>query len=107
MKTLVLALAASFALTTAAAAQHAGHGDHSAHAAAPAAGTVEGVGVVKKIDAKAGTVTLAHDPIKALNWPAMVMPFKVADKALLAKMKPGAKVRFQLEGQTITDVRPF
>ena len=91
MKTIVLALAASFALTTAAAAQHAGHGDHSAHAAAPAA----------------GTVTLAHDPIKALNWPAMVMPFKVADKALLGQMKVGAKIRFQLNGQVIVGVRPF
>ena len=30
MKTIALALAASFALTTTAAAQHAGHGDHSA-----------------------------------------------------------------------------
>lgn len=107
MKTIVLALAASFTLTTAAVAQHAGHGDHSAHAAAPVAGTVEGVGVVKKIDAKAGTVTLAHDPIKALNWPAMVMPFKVADKALLGQMKVGAKIRFQLNGQVIVGVRPF
>ena len=107
MKTIVLALAASIAPATAAAAQHAGHGDHSAHAAAPAAGTVEGVGVVKKIDAKAGTVTLAHDPIKALNWPAMVMPFKVADKALLGQMKVGAKIRFQLNGQVIVGVRPF
>lgn len=62
---------------------------------------------MKKIDAKAGSVTIAHDPIKALNWPAMTMPFKVADKAVLGKMKPGAKVRFQLSGQTITDVRPF
>ena len=91
MKTIVLALAASFALTTAAAPQHAGHGDHSAHAAAPAA----------------GTVTLAHDQIKALNWPAMVMPFKVADKALLGQMKVGAKIRFQLNGQVIVGVRPF
>lgn len=107
MKTIVLALAASLTLTTAAAAQHAGHGDHSAHAAAPAAGTVEGVGVVKKIDAKVGTVTLAHDPIKALNWPAMTMPFKVADKALLGQMKVGAKIRFQLNGQVIVSVRPF
>jgi len=107
MKAIVLALAASFALTTAAAAQHAGHGDHAGQAAAPVAGTVEGVGVVKKVDAKAGTVTLAHDPIKALNWPAMVMPFKVADKALLGQMKVGAKIRFQLNGQVIVGARPF
>ena len=98
------AVLAAVSAATAAQAQHQGH---EGHAAAPAAASVEGVGVVKKVDAKAGTVTIDHDPIKALNWPAMTMPFKVADKALLAKMKPGAKVRFQLEGQTITDVRPF
>ena len=107
MKSIALALAALAASTASAAAAHPDHDEHAGHAAAPAAGSVEGVGVVKKIDAKAGSVTIAHDPIKALNWPAMTMPFKVADKALLAKMKPGAKVRFQLEGQTITDVRPF
>ena len=98
------AVLAAVSAATAAQAQHQGH---EGHAAAPAAASVEGVGVVKKVDAKAGTVTIDHDPIKALNWPAMTMPFKVSDKALLAKMKPGAKVRFQLEGQTITDVRPF
>ena len=107
MKSIALALAALAASTASAAAAHPDHDEHAGHAAAPAAGSVEGVGVVKKIDAKAGSVTIAHDPIKALNWPAMTMPFKVADKAVLGKMKPGAKVHFQLSGQTITDVRPF
>ena len=37
----------------------------------------------------------------------MVMPFKVADKALLGQMKVGAKIRFQLNGQVIVGVRPF
>ena len=107
MKSIAIAIAVAVLAAYAGAAAAQDHGDHSAHAAAPAAGSVEGVGVVKKIDAKAGSVTIAHDPIKALNWPAMTMPFKVADKAVLGKMKPGAKVRFQLSGQTITDVRPF
>ena len=106
MKSIALALAALAASTASAAAAHPDHDEHAGHAAAPAAGSVEGVGVVKKIDAKAGSVTIAHDPIKALNWPAMTMPFKVADKALLAKMKVGAKIRFDLNGQTITAVRP-
>ena len=107
MKTLLLAVAALGVSATGALAHGQDHSAHAGHAAPAAAGSVEGTGVVKKIDAKSGSVTIAHDPIKALNWPAMTMPFKVADKALLAKMKPGAKVRFQLEGQTITDVRPF
>ena len=51
-------------------------------------------------------VVLNHQAVVALNWPAMTMPFKVADKALLAKVKVGAKVRFDLSGQTITAIRP-
>ena len=105
MKTLILALFATAALAAPAAAQHAGHGDHKAPAAVP---SVEGTGVVKKIDAKGAAVTIDHDPIRALNWPAMTMAFKVPDKAVLDQMKVGAKVRFQLSGgQTITAVRPY
>ena len=106
MKTLLLAVAALGVSATGALAHGQDHSAHAGHAAPAATGSVEGTGVVKKIDAKSGSVTIAHDPIKALNWPAMTMPFKVADKALLAKMKVGAKIRFDLNGQTITAVRP-
>jgi len=66
----------------------------------PAAGTQtahEATGVVKKVDPQAGTVTLAHDPVKSLNWPAMTMGFQVKDAALLDKVKAGDRVRFQVE----------
>lgn len=53
-------------------------------------------GVVKKIDAARNTVTLAHDPIKSLNWPAMTMDFRVRDKTDLAKLKPEQKIEFEL-----------
>lgn len=55
-----------------------------------------GTGVVKSIDTAAGSITLAHDPIKSLNWPAMSMAFKVKDKSLLEKTKAGDKVQFTL-----------
>ena len=106
MKTLLLGVAALGVSATGALAHGQDHSAHAGHAAPAAAGSVEGTGVVKKIDAKTGAVTIAHDPIKALNWPAMTMPFKVADKVLLAKVKVGAKVRFDLSGQTITAIRP-
>lgn len=105
MKTFVLSFVAALAITSAASAQHTDHSGHAAQAAAPA--TVEGVGVVKAVNPKAGTITLAHDPIKALNWPAMTMPFKVSDKALVEKAAVGSKIRFQLSGQTIVGVRAF
>ena len=53
-------------------------------------------GVVKKVDSKAGTVTLAHDPVKSLNWPAMTMDFQVRDKASLTTLKPEQKIEFDL-----------
>ena len=52
---------------------------------------------MKSVDARKGTVTLVHDPIKSMNWPAMTMAFKAKDKAMLENVKPGAKVEFSFE----------
>ena len=43
----------------------------------------------------AGQVTLAHGPVKSLNWPSMTMAFDVRDKTLLNKLAMGKKVEFQ------------
>ena len=59
--------------------------------------THKGKGVVKSVDPKKGTVSLAHDPIKSMNWSAMTMTFKAKDKAMLENVKPGAKVEFSFE----------
>lgn len=55
---------------------------------------------VKKSDANAGKVTLAHEPVPTLNWPAMSMNFKVKEKAFWSKLGEGKKVEveFVLEG---------
>ena len=76
------------------------------HAApsASAARTAHGVGVIKAIDRRHGTITLDHQPIKALDWPAMVMDFKVADARLLAGRSPGEKVAFELKGGALAPV---
>jgi Cu(I)/Ag(I) efflux system protein CusF len=55
--------------------------------------------MVKSVDPIKGTVTLSHDPIKSLNWPAMTMGFPVKDKALLDKLSPGKKVQVELAQQ--------
>jgi Cu(I)/Ag(I) efflux system protein CusF len=54
-------------------------------------------GTVKSVDAKAGTVTLDHEPVKSMNWPAMSMAFKVRDKALMEKLGQGKKVEVDFE----------
>ena len=59
----------------------------------------EAVGTVKSVDPAAGTVTLAHGPVKSLNWPAMTMGFTVKDKALLDKLVVGKKVDVEIVQQ--------
>lgn len=53
-------------------------------------------GIVKAIDTQAGEVTVAHGPIKTLQWPAMTMAFKVRDKALFDKLAVGKQITFQI-----------
>jgi Cu(I)/Ag(I) efflux system protein CusF len=61
--------------------------------------THKGIGTVKKIDAAAGRVTLAHEPIPSLKWPAMTMGFAVKDKALLGRFAQDKKVEFEFVQQ--------
>jgi Cu/Ag efflux protein CusF len=69
--------------------------DMSIKPAAGARQTHMAAGTVKKSDAKAGKVTLAHGPVASLNWPAMTMAFKVKDKALWKKLGDGNKVELE------------
>jgi Cu(I)/Ag(I) efflux system membrane fusion protein len=59
-------------------------------------GQHRGTGTVQAVDPKDGSVEISHEPIPSLNWPAMSMEFKVKDKALLAGLKPGQSVEFDL-----------
>ncbi len=61
---------------------------------ATATKTGKGTGVITEIDAKAGTVTIKHQPIAALGWPAMTMGFKASPPSLLAGLKVGQKIGF-------------
>ena len=61
--------------------------------------THEAVAVVKSVDAANGKVTLSHEPIKSLNWPAMTMAFAVKDKTLLEKLTVGNKVDVEFKKQ--------
>jgi Cu(I)/Ag(I) efflux system periplasmic protein CusF len=56
-------------------------------------------GVVKSVDAKKGSATLAHDPVPSLKWPSMTMSFAVKDKTMLDKLQPGKKVEFEFVQQ--------
>src|SRR5207244_8275707 len=52
--------------------------DMGKHPAKESKATIhKATGVVKAIDPSKGTVTLAHEPVKSLKWPAMTMGFVV------------------------------
>jgi Cu(I)/Ag(I) efflux system periplasmic protein CusF len=58
---------------------------------------ISGKGVVLKVDRANGTVKLNHEPIPALNWPKMTMPFRLKEGALADQVKEGDTVEFFLE----------
>ena len=59
-------------------------------------GDVDGVGAVISVMPQHGMVTLAHEPIPALSWPAMEMAFTAAQGVELSGLAPGDRVRFTL-----------
>ena len=65
-------------------------------------------GVVRKIDAANGKITLKHDPIANLDMPPMTMVFRVQTPEFLNAVKVGDKVRFHAEqrdvGLTLTAI---
>lgn len=56
--------------------------------------THKGVGEVKSVDAKKGTVKLAHGPIQSMKWDSMTMTFKAQDPKMFETLSPGKKVEF-------------
>ena len=71
---------------------HAGHHD-GAEAESSGVGNLT-QGEVRKVDREARKVTIRHDPIRNLDMPAMTMVFRVADPAMLNRIKAGDRIRF-------------
>ncbi|ROZ78259.1 copper-binding protein [Ramlibacter sp. WS9] len=69
--------------------------DMAKKSAAGATATHQTKATVKKVDAKAGNVTLAHEPVPSLNWPSMTMAFKVKEKKLMDKFSEGKSVEVE------------
>ena len=100
MKNLMMLIAA---LTLAAPLQAA----HAAPTAAQA--SVMSDGVVRKVDAANGKLTLKHGPIVNLEMPGMTMVFRVKSPDLLKNVKAGDAVKFHAEeingAFTVTDIQ--
>ena len=99
MKTLVCATIFALAVPTAGLAQEMKGMDMKGtdQKAGQSQPVHKAVGVVKKVDAKGGTATLSHEPVKSMNWPGMTMAFQVKDKAMLDRLEVGKKVEFEFE----------
>jgi len=76
-------------------------GDGPAATAKPA--LHKGSGRVTTLDAARGRVELEHGPMPTLKWPAMTMPFVVSDPKVLAGLKPGDAVEFEIRGEADQD----
>lgn len=53
-------------------------------------------GMIKKLDAKAGKVTIIHEALIDLDMPAMTMVFR-ANEEIMAKLAEGKEVEFLVD----------
>lgn len=67
-------------------------------------------GVVRKVDAANGKITLRHGPLVNLDMPPMTMVFRAQPPTLLDGVKAGDKVKFHAEkidgAYTVTAIEP-
>jgi len=103
---MIVALSASsFAIAQSAGMNHDKMNMQGMEAAKPAPDAAakatlhQATGVVKATDPANGKVTLAHEAVKSLDWPAMTMNFAVKDKSLFDKLVVGKKVDVELMKQ--------
>jgi Cu/Ag efflux protein CusF len=65
-------------------------------------------GEIRKVDKDAKKITIKHGPMPKLDMPPMTMVFQVKDAAVLDKLKPGDKVKFEAEklggAYTVTNI---
>lgn len=64
---------------------------------ASAADLIEANGVIEAVGRQ--DITLSHEPIPALDWPAMTMPFALDKTTSTQGLKKGQRVQFSLEKQ--------
>ncbi|GHV55188.1 cation efflux system protein CusF [Deltaproteobacteria bacterium] len=101
---LLLALAVSaagFAGFSQAAMGHGSHGGMNAgQARTPEKSSLYSTtGVINKVDLSGRKLTISHQPVPAVNWPAMTMTFTVEADVSINEAKVGDKVRFDFYNQ--------
>ncbi|MBU1236918.1 MAG: efflux RND transporter periplasmic adaptor subunit [Gammaproteobacteria bacterium] len=64
---------------------------------AAAAKSYSATGTLDAVDAATHSVTVTHQPIAALKWPAMTMDFNLASPEVVAGVAPGTPMDFEFE----------
>ncbi len=77
-----------------------GHRHYAKNEAKPAAAASAALteGEVRKIDKAAGKITIKHGAMPKFDMPPMTMVYRVKDKAMLDHLKPGDKIKFEMDG---------
>lgn len=104
----------SLATAQAQAQDHASHHAPAATASSPAPAAAPDPalteGVITRVDARSGKLTIRHGAITHLDMPPMTMVFGLQDAQQAAQFKPGDPVRFRVEDQAgtlvITRIQP-
>ncbi|MDH0362872.1 copper-binding protein [Comamonas aquatica] len=104
----------SLATAQAQAQDHASHHAPATAAASPAPAAAPDLalteGVITRVDARSGKLTIRHGAITHLDMPPMTMVFGLQDAQQAAQFKPGDPVRFRVEDQAgalvITHIQP-
>lgn len=69
--------------------------DRASSSPAADAKTADGAGVITAVDPAAATMTINHEAIRSIGWPAMTMKFK-ASPAALREAVVGDRIQFDL-----------
>lgn len=73
---------------------HKGGNTSSSKSGKKADGPVQTIGRVIKVDFVQDELIITHEPIPRLDWPVMTMVFKVKDRKMLDRVRPGLIVDF-------------
>lgn len=67
-------------------------------------------GEIRRLDPETGKLTLRHGEIRNLDMPPMTMVFTARDKAMLAGLKVGDRIRFAASNEggryLVTEIQP-
>lgn len=75
---------------------HTHYAKNEAKPAATAAAALT-AGEVRNLDKAAGKITIKHGPMPKFDMPPMTMAYPVKDKAMLDQLKPGDKIKFDVD----------